>query len=333
MRRLPKRFSRTLGILLITALAACDWFVHQPRHWQQSLAQKIPVPLADWIMLAGNATADTTDALGLTGTDAAATLATALATNRLACAGLPKRLPGCPAPDDIVVLNKTGFVTGYSPSLRHPVWVAYQARPVYGAPLPPRPSSFKPDPAARNSPQHKDYSKSGYDRGHMAPNLAIATRYGASAQEQTFLTSNICPQRPGLNQGPWCNLEFRISELWPACYGTVWVITGAIVTPNDRRLPSGVNIPTAFYQIVVAQSDKKIRAFAVYMPQSIRRRAYARATLVSIDEIERLSGFDFLSDLPDDTEKTVEAFTPTRLWPVGLTGALKILSEHFRTYD
>ena len=333
MRRPLKRLSRTLGLFLIAALAACDWFVHQPRHWQQSRAQRMPLALADWITRAGNAAADTTDALGLTGADVTATLAAPLATNRLACAGLPKRLPGSPAPDDIVVLNKTGFLAGYSPSLRHPVWVAYQARPVHGATLPPRPSSFKPDPAARNSPQHKDYAKSGYDRGHMAPNLAIATRYGAAAQEQTFLTSNICPQRPGLNQGPWCNLEFRISELWPDRYGAVWVIAGAVLTPNDKRLPSGIHVPTAFYQIVVAQSGKTIRAFAVYMPQNIRRRTYARTTLVSIDEVERLTGFDFLADLPDSAEKAVEAATPTRLWPAGLSGALKLLRERFRTYD
>jgi len=333
MRILPTRLFRTLGLPLLIALAACNGYVHQPRHWQQARAQQLPVPLADWITRAGNATADTTDALGLTGHDVTAALAVPLATNRLVCAGLPQRLPGCPAPDDIAVLSRTGFLVGYSPSLRHPLWAAYKAGPVYHASLPPRPAGFKPDPAANNSPQHKDYAKSGYDRGHMVPNLAIAKRYGTAAQGQTFLTSNICPQRPGLNQGPWRDLEFRISELWPGCYGQVWVITGAILTPNSKRLPSGIDIPSAFYQIVVAQTDKTIRAFAVYMPQNIRRRTFTRATLVSIDEIENLTGFDFLADLPDDTEKRLEAATPTRLWPTGFTGACKLLYERFRTYD
>ena len=278
-------------------------------------------------------TADATDALGLTGHDVNAPLAAALPTNRLFCAGAPRRLPDSPAPQDIMVLNKTGFVIGYSPSLRHPVWVAYQARRARLSIPPARPSGFQPDPDAPRSPQSKEYAKSGYDRGHMAPNLAIATRYGKAAQAQTFLTSNICPQRPGLNQGPWYDLEFRIAEIWPDQCGEVWVITGALSARDGKRTASGVDIPGAFYQVVVSQEKGALRAFAVYMPQNLRRRTPPRTTLVSIDELEALTGFDFLADLPDDCEKTLEAATPTRLWPAGLLGTFKLLRERFRSYD
>lgn len=319
--------------MLALLLGAGDWCVHQPRRWQEAKASKLPAPLAYWGLHVSNAAADFTDAVGLTGSDATAPISAALATNQILCAGLPKRLPGSPAPDDIAVLNKTGFTVGYSPSLRHPVWVAYHVTSISNALPPPRPREFKPDPAAPNAPQHKDYAKSGYDRGHMAPNLAIATRYGKAAQAQTFLTSNVCPQRSGLNQGPWCNLEFRIAELWPDDFGDVWVITGALSAPNGRRLPSGIDIPSAFYQIVLAKKDGRLRAFAAFMPQNTLRRTYARSLLVSIDELEKLTGFDFLSALPDDVESALEAATPTRLWPVGPVGAARLIYERFRTYD
>ena len=328
-----KRLSCTCSLVLLSALAATNWFVHEPRFRQQALAQKLPAPLAFWITCVGNASADTTDALGLTGHDVTAPLSAALPTNRLVCAGLPRRLPESPVPDDITVLNKTGFIIGYSPSLRHPVWVAYKVCSVRTEIPLARPSTFRPDPSASNSPQGNEYAKSGYDRGHMAPNLAIVTRYGKAAQAQTFLTSNICPQRPSLNQGPWCNIEFRIAELWPDCYGDVWIITGALSARGGKRLASGIDIPTAFYQIVVTQNHGAVRAFAVYMPQTIRRRTPARATLISIDEIEALSGLDFLADLPDEVERTLEAGTPSRLWPAGPLGAFKLLRERFRTYD
>ncbi len=334
LRPLFKLLSSSLGLLLLVLLAAANGFVHQPRYWQQIQVQKLPSPLASWITLLGNASADFTDTLGITGHEETFALATPLDTNRLFCAGLPVRLPdSTTAPKDITVLNKMGFVIGYSPSLRHPSWVAYKTYPVPESGLPPRPTGFKPDPQARNSPQHKDYAKTGYNRGHMAPNRAIASRYGKEAQNQTFLTSNICPQRSGLNQGPWYDLEFRISELWPNCYSDVWVITGAITAPDGKRLASGVNIPTAFYQIVVAQDKTRLRAFAVYMPQNLPRSAYTRTTLVSIDEIEKLAGFDFLAGLPDDIENPLEAATPTRLWPAGPSGTFKLLRERFRTYD
>ena len=332
LRRLVKKIGSFLVLPALLVTAVANWFVHQPRHWQQAHAQRVPPMLADFGFRLGNASADVTDALGLTGRDATAPLATPFPTNLLICAGHPGRT-GNEVPNDIVVLNKQGFTIGYSPSLRHPVWVAYKTHPVHRAELPPRPTSFKPDPAARNSPQHKDYTKSGYDRGHMAPNLAIVSRHGKDAQIQTFLTSNICPQRPSLNQGPWRDLEFRISELWPDRYGEVWVIVGAVTSPTPTRLPSGVNIPTAFYQIVVAQEQGRVRAFAVYMPQAIRRREYARTTLVSIDEIERITGLDFLANLPDDAEAALEAAVPTRLWPTGPKGLYKLLREQFRKYD
>lgn len=334
LRSLFKTLTICLGLLGLAFSAVCNWFVHQPRYWQQSESQKLPAPVASWAARIGNASADLTDMVGLTGRDVTAPLPTHLNTNRLVCAGWPARLPGsAAASNDITVLSKKGFAVGYSPSLRHPVWAVYKTCPARSGTVLPRPSGFKPDEAARNSPQAKDYAKSGYDRGHMAPNLAIATRYGKGAQEETFLTSNICPQRAGLNQGPWRDLEFRIAELWPDCYGEVWVIVGAISNPNGKRLPSGVDIPSAFYQIVVAQAENQIRAFAVYMPQNIWRRTYTRSTLVSIDEIEKLSGFDFLSELPDEIEKPLESATPTRLWPAGPTGAIKLIREHFKVYD
>lgn len=325
-----KSFAAFAALTFLGLSAVSNWFVHQPRARQVRETANWPRPLAAWAVQFGNASADFTDSLGLTGHDASLPLTTPMTTNRLVYAGWPVRRPGGPAPDDITVLHKKGFALGYSPSLRHPVWAAYKASPVRKAIPPPRPAGFKPDQAAPRSPYSREYSKSGYDRGHMAPNLAIATRYGKDAQEQTFLTSNICPQRPGLNQGPWRDLEFRIAELWPDCYGDIWVIVGAVTAPDDKRLPSGIDVPQAFYQIVVAQQKNSVRVLAVYMPQNTGRRSYARATLVSIDEIEARTGFDFLQDLPDAVETPLESAVPSRLWPVGTAGFIRLLGEHIR---
>jgi endonuclease G len=256
-----------------------------------------------------------------------------LATNQVLCAGLPKRLPNSPAPNDLTVLNKTGFAVAYSPSLRHPVWVAYHVYDISNAVPPPRPREFKPDPAAPGSPPAQGLREERLRPRPHGSHLAIATRFGKAAQAQTFLTSNICPQRPSLNQGPWCNLELRIAELWPRRFRDVWVIAGALSAPGGKRLPSGIDIPSAFYQIVVARKDNELLAFATLMPQNTRRRTYARSMLVSIDELEALTGFDFLSALPDDVESALESATPTRLWPAGPAGAARLLYERFRTYD
>ena len=45
-------------------------------------------------------------------------------------------------------------------------------------------------------------------------------------------------------------------------------------------------------------------------------REWAARHLVTIDELEELSGLDFLPDLPGFIQKPLEAELPTRLWPV-----------------
>ena len=99
---------------------------------------------------------------------------------------------------------------------------------------PKRPEGFFTDPRTAARVESADYSESGYDRGHMAPNYAIGTRYGAAAQEETFKMSNVCPQRHRLNAGLWKDLETKIADNYTGRYGQVWVIDGPVFGPEDR---------------------------------------------------------------------------------------------------
>lgn len=326
------RTSSSLTLAIILLLCTANWFVHQPRPWQERHLTRLPYKITRPLMHTANLFADTTDAIGITGRDVSIRYQGPWATNSILAAGTPRLIPGGLAPADIKILKKEGFTIGYSPSLRHPAWVAYRVHPVTNAVAPPRPSSFRPDPQMPGTPKHSDYTKSGFDRGHMAPNQAIASRFGSVAQRQTFLTSNICPQRPWLNQGPWYDVEHRISELWPDIYGPVWVITGAITPPDAQRLPAGIAIPAGFYQIVMTQHKGELRTFAVYMPQSIQRRDFPRAWLVSIRELEHLSGFNFLAELPAEVQEQIETATATRLLPTGIRGAINLIYQRYRKY-
>ena len=77
-------------------------------------------------------------------------------------------------------------------------------------------------------------------------------------------------------------------------------------------------MPDAYYQIVVAQEGMDVRAFAVLLPQTIKWRAYAARHLISIDELEEITGFDFLPELPEFIQRPLESELPSRLWPVRL---------------
>lgn len=212
------------------------------------------------------------------------------------------------------VLWNRGYAVGYSDALGNALWAAYRVHDVAALEAPERPESFRVDrrTAARVEPD--DFSRSGLDRGHLAPNYAIATRYGREAQEETFLMSNITPQKHALNAGAWRELEQRIATNYAARFGEVWVIAGPIFGERPMRLRGKVAVPEAFFMIVVDESEGRVRAQAFVFPQDADGGAGPADFLSSIDEIETRTRLDFLSALPDEAEEALERKRATRAW-------------------
>jgi len=220
---------------------------------------------------------------------------------------------GAPVGGPLRVLPNTGYVVGYSDLLGNPLWAAYRVTDTDLKDSPPRPDQFAVDirTVARIDPAV--YNRSGYDRGHLAPNYAIATRYGPRAQEETFLMSNIIPQKHGLNAGLWKTLEQKIATSYPGRFGEVWVLAGPVFGSKPDKLSRRVAVPEACYMIIVDESDGRIRTTAYLFPQdpvSVQLDTY----LTTIDEIERRTGLDFLAELPDAAENALEARQAGRAW-------------------
>ena len=71
-----------------------------------------------------------------------------------------------------------------------------------------RQNDFRADttlPAGWYQVQATDYSGSGFDRGHMCPSADRTITVAANSA--TFLMTNMIPQLPANNQGPWATLE------------------------------------------------------------------------------------------------------------------------------
>ena len=223
------------------------------------------------------------------------------------------------APGTRLLVNR-GYMVGYSDAFGVPLWAAYRMADVDPLPAAPeRPERFEVDrrTAARIEPEA--YTNSGYDRGHLAPNYAIATRHGAAGQRETFLMSNVMPQRHGLNAGLWKRLELEIATSWPARFGEVWVLAGPILGQRPAVLPGGKGgsapaVPEACYMIVVDESEGRARSLAFVLPQTPSEDADLEDFLTSVDEIERRTGLDFFSELPDEAEIGLEAKKAGRVW-------------------
>lgn len=217
------------------------------------------------------------------------------------------------------LLTNRAYLAGYSETYANPLWVAYRVPDVTPLRAPgERPERFAADARTVARVEPEAYSGSGYDRGHLAPNYAIATRHGEAAQRETFLMSNVMPQRHGLNAGLWKQLETRIATSWPARFGEVWVFAGPVFGPRPARLPgagrSAPAIPEACYMIVADESDGRVRALAFILPQEPATGAAVQDFLTTVDEVERRTGLDFFAELPDAVEAGLEARRASRVW-------------------
>jgi len=326
-RRVVGRGGIVLSVLFLIYAGVATWFVHHPRTWFAEKAATWPAPLVSSLFSVGNPIADLTDALDWTGYDTVYEYDIEAPTGSVYFAGAPQRV-GDPAPNDIVILDRGEFKIGWSPKLRHPLWCAYHV--AKDAKYPESRKNFQRDRGVPTAPIPGAYKGSGYDRGHMAPNYAMVTRYGEHVQQRTFLMSNIAPQTPVLNRGVWRDLEHRIAELWTARYGEIWVIVGAIPSSTQATMDgAGIDIPDAYYQVIVAQENMDVRALAVVIPQDVPYSGYAARYIISIDDLETMTGMDFLAELPEFIQSPLEAETPSRLWPICKGDVFHLIGLHF----
>jgi endonuclease G len=234
--------------------------------------------------------------------------------------GEPKAISALNTNSWFRVLRNNGFIVGYSDLRGNPLWVEYALTPVTdNAPHLKRPSRFQTDWRGLNRVSHDDYTKSGFDRGHNAPNHAMSTLYGKYGQADSFLMTNISPQRPKLNQQIWQRLEEAELSFFAKNFGKVWVITGPIFNTNPEKLSSAlwhIDIPKAFYKIYVTEENDSKPAFALafIIPQTVTGKEPISQFITTIDTVESQTGLDFLSDFDDKVENHLEGTIETAPW-------------------
>jgi endonuclease G, mitochondrial len=225
---------------------------------------------------------------------------------------------GVPAPDglkySVKILQNTAYTVGYVDAIKNPVWAAYRLFDPEAPETPGKRPDFSEDSRTRAEVNTRDYTNSGYDRGHLAPNYGIARCYGRKAQLETFLMSNIVAQKHEMNAGPWEALESKIANNYTARFKEIWIFAGPIFSDKPNKTPGGVPIPVATYKIIIDETVDGIRSLAFIMPQGARETDPPDKYLTSINEIEKLTGLDFLVKLEDSVEESLEVHKSHRIW-------------------
>ena len=81
-----------------------------------------------------------------------------------------------------------------------------------------------------------------------------------------------------------------------------------------------VGIPDAFFKIVVREGDGQVVVLAFIYPNQDNgdHGGYEHsAYLTSVDQIEELTGLDFLAVLDDELEEALEKSGAVEIWPYG----------------
>ncbi len=223
------------------------------------------------------------------------------------------------------ILENRSYTAGYSESMNNPLWVAYRIFDVPELENGER-ASFRIDHRTRSKISTSDYKHSGFDRGHLAPNYGIGTRYGQEGQDETFLMSNIIPQSPGVNRGIWKDLEMVVAKQYGRYFQEVWVVTGPVFTDPIEKMESGIPIPSHYYKIIADENGGKLRVLAFLIESDCPPYTRIRKRLVSIDEIEGKTGLDFFPKLSEQAQYQLESKPATRLWPTHKSA----LKYHFK---
>lgn len=190
-----------------------------------------------------------------------------------------------------------GFAVMYSGVSRTPLWSAeyLDRKRLQQAKQIDREDSFHEESRLPKSMRAKlsDYSGSGYDRGHLAPNGNMANR---SQQYDSFSLANIAPQSPRNNRYIWRNIESATRYLTQQ-YGEVYTITGVAFTDKKtKQLADRVLVPSHFFK-------------AVYIPASNQAGVYyapndesERIEVISLDQLTAKIGIDVLPVLDAQTK-------------------------------
>ena len=211
------------------------------------------------------------------------------------------------------LLSKSQYVMSYHRDRGIPNWVAWHLDTTWIGSTP-RQDDFRPDvtlPAGWYQVLQTDYSGSGFDRGHNCPS---GDRTNSIANNSaTFLMTNMMPQAPDNNQGPWEELESYSRTLANAGNEMYIYAAGAGqggVGSNGaaNTVATGhVVVPAFTWKIIVVipngdndldRIGKTTRVIAVIMPnvQGIRTTPWQNFR-TNVREIEKLTGFNFFTNV------------------------------------
>lgn len=186
-------------------------------------------------------------------------------------------------------------------------------------------SDFHADPELGDSAvKDTDYSRTGFDRGHMKPAADSPTQ---EAMDESHLMTNMAPQYPNVNRDGWATLEDAVRDLVSSTGGKAYVVTGNLyldkqgkplppdaigtIGPDGRKIA----VPTHNFKTVLLELPNGNLSMFAYMVPNVKDAPtnaddiakFLDSSRTSVDHIEELLGQDLYAQLPESVQEKLEA--------------------------
>lgn len=251
-------------------------------------------------------------------------------------------------PSDDFVVRRREYTTSWNGPRGIPNWVAYNLTAEHMVSGQDRCDCFTFDPELESAGFSRystaDYTGAGaflgtgigIDRGHLARSFDRTT--GSLDNAQTYLFSNIIPQFSDNNQGPWVQHENYLGALASTQNKELTIYTGGAGSVGTVKGEGRITIPAWTWKLSViaprgtrvedVRDYRDLEVLAVVMPNAmgIRTANWQSEYVVTADSVERLTGYRFLTALPEKTRRALITGTQPPLGAItqplsGLEGA------------
>jgi len=130
----------------------------------------------------------------------------------------------------------------------------------------------------------KDYTHTGYDRGHLANDASFD--HSEKSMRKTYTMANIIPQSPMVNRKTWIKVE-KLERQIAVKMGTVNVINGVLYNSNPKRIGKNqIAVPEAFWKMIYNDQQNYKKCFYYKNELNINNKAdKLKNHQVSCDEL------------------------------------------------
>jgi endonuclease G len=225
------------------------------------------------------------------------------------------------AQENNYLMSKPQYALSYNRSRAIPNWVSWHLDPLWLGSAP-RQDDFREDPtlpAGWFRVQDSSYSGSGFDRGHHCPSADRTNTIPDNSA--TFLMTNMMPQAPNNNQGPWAQLE-DYSRTLVDQGNELYIIMGGAgqggVGSNGAANTVGggqVVVPAYTWKVIIVLPQgvndvdrvvRTTRTIAVIMPNVQGLNPDWRSWRTSVLKVERLTGYKFFSNVRPQIQRIIK---------------------------